>query len=302
MIGLNTQHKLYHRRVNAVVDYVTTHLHHELSLKSLSEVAAFSEYHFHRIFKSITGETLNQFIWRTRLERAGLLLRSRPEMRITDAAYRVGFNSLAGFSRAFKRRFEIAPSRWDRQQRLLAHQPLIDSRFKTYSPAELRKYQSRFTVRIRQIPAQKIAYIRLHNPYKNVMHWHGAARHLLAWYTAEGGNVKDAKLYSIVYADRDITPEARHYFDWGIAIPDHWEAEDNVSLREMPACRVATVELNGQIADKDLIWQYLWCYWLPRSGYQAANLPMMEIHRRWPRGGEVYTKFFSECAIPLMEI
>jgi predicted transcriptional regulator YdeE len=45
--------------------------------------------------------------------------------------------------------------------------------------------------------------------------------------------------------------------------------------------------------------QYLWRYWLPRSRYQPASLPGMEIYRRQPfeLGWETYD---IDCAIPVV--
>ena len=63
------QQNIYIQRVNHVIDYITTHLDEALSLQVLASVAGFSEFHFHRIFKAIVGETLNQFLWRVRVER-----------------------------------------------------------------------------------------------------------------------------------------------------------------------------------------------------------------------------------------
>jgi DNA gyrase inhibitor GyrI len=47
--------------------------------------------------------------------------------------------------------------------------------------------------------------------------------------------------------------------------------------------------------------QYLFCYWLPRSRYQPANLPGMEIYRRRPDelGWET---FDLDCAIPVVAL
>jgi len=48
----------YEKRVNTVIDYIREHLSGELSLAELARVAAFSPFHFHRVFKALTDETL----------------------------------------------------------------------------------------------------------------------------------------------------------------------------------------------------------------------------------------------------
>ena len=53
----------YEQRVNRVIDHVRAHLAEELSLDRLARVAAFSPFHFHRIFRAITGETLFGRTW-----------------------------------------------------------------------------------------------------------------------------------------------------------------------------------------------------------------------------------------------
>jgi AraC family transcriptional regulator len=69
----------YEKRVNRVVDHVQAHLAEELSLPALARIAAFSPFHFHRVFKVTTGETLFGFIQRLRLERAANALWLHPD-------------------------------------------------------------------------------------------------------------------------------------------------------------------------------------------------------------------------------
>ena len=82
----------YVARINRVIDYIEANLEDELSLRSLAKVANFSAYHFHRIFKGIVGETLNQFIQRRRIEKAASMLIGNPAKPITDIAFDCGFS------------------------------------------------------------------------------------------------------------------------------------------------------------------------------------------------------------------
>ena len=83
-----------------------------LSLENLAGIANFSKFHFHRIFKAVVGENLNQFITRVRLERAAFLLIHNPKNSITEIAYYCGFSSPATFSRAFRDKFQLNASEW----------------------------------------------------------------------------------------------------------------------------------------------------------------------------------------------
>ncbi|MEZ4634240.1 MAG: AraC family transcriptional regulator [Caldilineaceae bacterium] len=55
---------VYIQRVNLALDTIHANLEDELSLAYLAQVAGFSAFHFHRIFKSVVGETLSQYVWR----------------------------------------------------------------------------------------------------------------------------------------------------------------------------------------------------------------------------------------------
>ena len=83
------------------MDYVRRNLDSDLSLDELAKVAYFSPYHFHRIFKATTGETLVQFTQRARLERAAYLMKASPERELGSIALEVGFSAQSDFSRVF---------------------------------------------------------------------------------------------------------------------------------------------------------------------------------------------------------
>jgi AraC-like DNA-binding protein len=74
----------YIGRNNRVIDYTEKNIDKDLSLETLAGVANFSRFHFHRIFKAMMGETLNQFILRIRIERAAALLIHNPKKSITE--------------------------------------------------------------------------------------------------------------------------------------------------------------------------------------------------------------------------
>jgi AraC-like DNA-binding protein len=81
----------YQKRVNRVLDHIQEHLADELTLADLARVAAFSPFHFHRVFTAITGETLFGFIQRVRIERAAGALSSHPDQSVLAVALDYGF-------------------------------------------------------------------------------------------------------------------------------------------------------------------------------------------------------------------
>lgn len=103
--------KVYIKSVNKALKFIDLHLDSNvLSLESISQVACFSPFHFHRIFKIIVGETLNVYINRKRLERSVAILVHKKECNITDLALQSGFSSHSAFTRAFKKLYNVSPS------------------------------------------------------------------------------------------------------------------------------------------------------------------------------------------------
>lgn len=298
------QENIYIQRINSVLDFARRNLDKELSLNTLAEVAGFSPFHFHRVFKSLTDETVGDMVIRLRLERAAALLRSAPELSITATAYECGFSSASVFSRAFKKQFGVTARQWDRQS------PLRNSKngqvlegFPRYTVESLKTFEGhdRFNVRVRTLPAQKLAYIRIFDSYADFSRVQGAYHRLLDWYARNVGDPSRATLYGMSQDDPEITPLRLCRFDWCLSVPDGFEADGEVDLLDFPACDVASVHCFGGLEQEDKALQYLFRYWLPNSRYQPANLPAMEIYRRLPSelGWESYD---MDCAIPIVDL
>ena len=304
MTTRSPQENLYIQRINAVIGYARENLNDDLSLETLARVAGFSPFHFHRVFKSITEETINEMVVRLRLERAASLLRSTPELSVTDAAFACGFKSVSVFSRLFKKQYQLNASQWDRQS------PLKNSKngqvmegFSRYTLENLSDFaeQDEFEVHIRSLPEQRLAYIRVYDSYSKFSKITEAYYRLIAWYCQCGGSLEKTTLYGMSQDDPHVTPLRLCRFDWCLTVPTDWQAEGEVSIMTFPACRVATICCVADILQEDRALQYLFRYWLPRSRYQPANLPGIEIYRRQPieLGWET---FDIDCAVPVVEL
>ncbi len=100
----------YLKRLHAVLDFIEQHLDADLSLSRLSAVAHYSPFHFHRLFSTLIGETLNDYINRKRIERIASILLVGTDESIKALAYRYGFNSESSFSRSFRKYYGTSPT------------------------------------------------------------------------------------------------------------------------------------------------------------------------------------------------
>lgn len=99
----------YIRLMNETVDYIEENIHKRLSLEEVSKTFHMSEYHFNRMFKTVVGKTLKQYILGRKLTLALESLRNSSKP-VIDVAYDFGFEYPEVFSRAFSRQFGISPA------------------------------------------------------------------------------------------------------------------------------------------------------------------------------------------------
>jgi AraC-like DNA-binding protein len=105
------------RRLQLVMQHIEANLHADLSLERLADLAAFSPFHFHRLFRAWAGETTKAFVRRRRLETAAIRLRHGPEGRVGTICVSCGFASSEAFARAFREHFGMTPSQWRDEHR-----------------------------------------------------------------------------------------------------------------------------------------------------------------------------------------
>ena len=92
----------YLYRINKALRFIDENLDTHLTLESVANIACYSPYHFHRLFKAITRETLNAYIARRRIEKAASILMHKKEVSVSELSLQYGFSSNSSFTRAFK--------------------------------------------------------------------------------------------------------------------------------------------------------------------------------------------------------
>ena len=287
----------YAERVNLAIDHVVGHLGDPLRLADVARAARLSPFHFHRVFQVLIGETLAEFVKRLRLERALVTMAHAPRSSLTTIALTCGFSSSSDFSRCFKQRYGAAPSAFDITAWREAHgaelQAMVPEPGRSTRRQGRRFHVSRlpaaqnpdgFTVKIRDLPARTVAYIRVRNPYRGdavakatqrLITW--AERHALAdgqwlgyqWDNPEITSLEDCQYYVAVEAERFVP-------------------KGEIGRFRFPAMTVAQIEIRGGIDLELRALQWVYGAWLPRSRYVPDDQPGFEawIGRPFAHGTE----------------
>jgi AraC-like DNA-binding protein len=96
------------------LEHVERNLGGDLSLHALARRFEMSPWHFHRGFRRETGEAPASYVRRLRLELAAVLLK-HSDGRVTEIAFRIGYETHEAFTRAFRARLGIAPIEFRRR-------------------------------------------------------------------------------------------------------------------------------------------------------------------------------------------
>lgn len=254
----------YRLRVNAVMDYIDGNLDEELDLATLAGVANFSKYHFHRIWKSVVGETLKRYVSRIRLEKARRRIASRPDLTITDVAYSLGFSSSANFARDFSARFGKPPSSAKRARR-------DGGRGRSGEPPRYIGIET-----LKPIP---VIYARVDTGYDTGKI---AAAFGSLYSFALGAKLirRDSRSVGIGYDDPEYTPPGRCRYDACLEVPAGYEPGPGLPFnrRDIAGGAYATFGYSGRAEGFAGAWDSIFRDWVVEGDAVLDDRPHIELY------------------------
>ena len=275
----------YSRRIERVVQHIGAHLDDTLDLAKLAEIACFSPYHFHRIYRSVTGETVADTIRRERLHRAaGDLVRGQGT--IVRIARTAGYGSVAAFTRAFAADYGIPPAQYRRQGRLLSPARHSDDE-------ELAMY----SVQLRQIEPLRLAAFDHVGPYMEIG---PVFERLFAWAGGRGLLRPDTRMIGLYYDDPAAVPAAKLRSKACVTLPDGVTPDADAQLVKLPGGRHAVVQHKGPYAELEQAYRWLYREWLPSSGLEPEDRPIFEEYLNNPRELPP-SEWLTDICLPLQE-
>jgi len=266
----------YAERINRVIDYLRGNLDRQVKLKELAKVACLSESHFHRIFGAVSGETVNNFTNRLRLEKAARLLRYSDQS-VTDIALDCGFSSSATFSRAFRSGFDTSPSQF-RKSGEIKKSKICKELFPQDEyglPMSAEEKRAAFPVRLVDIPERQVAYIRVTNAFEmdRVL---AAVTTMTEW--AKSQDIfSQGILFGMTVDDPHVTPKHLYRYEVCLASSLPFKCREGMSKLKMPAMRYAVIKVSGDIHKVATAWDYLYRDWLINSAYEPEHAPALEV-------------------------
>lgn len=95
--------------INQSIEYIIQHLDEGISIEDVADYCHLSKYHFSRVFKAETGESVYAFIKRLRMDQSAIRIKLEKEKSITDIGVDFGYSS-SNYSSAFKKHYNVSPA------------------------------------------------------------------------------------------------------------------------------------------------------------------------------------------------
>jgi len=290
----------YAQRINRVIDYLRENLDRQVKLEELAKVACFSEFHFHRIFGAVSGETLNSFTNRLRLEKAARLLRYSDQS-LTDIALDCGFSSSATFSRTFRQSYDTSPRQF-RKSGEIKKSKICKELFSAEGyllPMSAEEKRAAFPVRLIDVPERQVAYIRVTNAFEmeRVL---AALKTMIEWAKDEGV-FSQGTLFGMSVDDPHVTPKHLYRYEVCFASSLPFECIEGISRLKMRAMRYAATRVSGDIRKVTTATDYLFRGWLINSDYEPEHAPGLEVFLDKDNAMD-WSHFELELCIPVRKI
>ena len=255
----------YTKRFNAVLAYIQANLEGDLSVNTLSRVANFSAFHFHRQFTAFVGVPVSRYVQLMRLRRAAHSLATAADYSVLEAALSAGFDSPEAFSRAFRRAFGMAPSAFRKAPN-----------WQTWNAVFAIPHFSRTIImqlRIVEFPETQVAALEHCGPAGLV---NQTTSRFIQWRKQSGQSpVASSRTFGIPYNNPDTTaPEAFRFAVCGEIDAAVAPNEFGVHARVIPAGRCVVVR---HVGSPDHIGETIYPIyrdWLPASGEELRDHPL----------------------------
>ena len=264
----------YLESINKAIAFIESNSTTDIQLKDIATQANLSQYHFHRVFKSLTGDTTKDFLTRLRLEKAALKLK-HSQNDIGQIAFDCGYQNHETFTRAFKEYFRLTPLEY---RNSIAE--LTTNKQNEYGKAniDLNALNIQGPV-IKTIPDLHLAYIRhtgsydkVGSSFKKLMFW--AATHLVL-------KLKPVTI-GIVHDNPDLTAEQHIRFDACVLLSKEIKPNGEIGYKRIEGGKFAVFTYRGAYEGFHPVYDYIYNVCLFDNKFDLADKPALEWYIKSP--------------------
>ncbi len=273
----------YKNRINRVFEFIDQNLESDLSLDVVSEIAFFSSFHFHRVFKFVTEETLHEYVKRRRIEKSASDLLHK-NITATEIAHKYGFSDNSSYSRAFKKYFGVSPTEFKNQNpnRFSKIRQLESKNGQEYPDYE--KYiciinnlknwiKMNAKIEIKEMSKMDLAYVSSIGPHN----LESCYAKLVQWATPKGLMNDKTKMITVYHDSFKVTEASKVRMSASILVDKPVETNGEIGLTTIEAGKFIVGSFEIGLNEFEKSWTGLF-FWMNENGYEKADREPFEIY------------------------
>ncbi|MFS3929395.1 AraC family transcriptional regulator [Priestia aryabhattai] len=269
----------YEQCVLNTIDYIEDHLHDSITLEQLAEVACFSPFHYHRVFQTLVGESVMEYVRKRKLTAAAQRLFYTND-KVIDIAFDLGFQYTESFNRSFKKVYGLSPKEYRSANMLCG--PL---RGKAYLQKPVTGGNK---VKPMLITKDAFHIIGYELRTKNVDGQNN--KDIPAFWTHYLKNQLSTKIPKPLYKNKelgictDFTPSTGEFtYIIGMEVQEDTAAPEGLTYRSFPKIDYAVFTTPKSSEDDftfsiQSTWNYVFTEWFPQSGYEHYGSMEFELY------------------------
>ena len=259
----------YFEQVQRGIDFIEEQLDVDLETAEVARRAGLSNWHFQRIFKALTNETLKTYIRSRRLSVALEMLLAT-EQRIIEIALAAGFQSQESFTRAFKLAFGVTPATYRKQgtNHQFLRKPSFDAEYLRHLHTSVSLEPELYEQPELLLVGMQTHFFGVESNKNNIAQKLPA---LWAAFMARLGEVPETvagRCYGIVCPRHEDADELVYLA--AIAMRREVPVPPGMLMRRLPGGRYAKFAHRGRVEQVDRTVNYIYGSWLVRSGLRHS--------------------------------
>lgn len=269
--------------LNKAINYIASNMTEHPSLEEVSAIASFSPFHFHRLFKEFTGETLSEFTRRIRLEKSAFLLIFEEHRTVTDIALTCGYSSSQSFNKAFKKHFGMNTKMYKIKENTKERKIIFFDKENTQN----------YTVSVNYLKEFDIAYNRNFGAYNNIQ--------THKFQKSSKQRYPDKEFIGVCWDDPEVTKDEHCRYDTGYIVEKSERAHQELIIETIEEATYALLQINIKEGDFESAWEYLLYDWLPKHAYVPKRVFCFEKILEFPNSQNNFTHK-AELYIPIKKL
>jgi len=254
--------KITNINVIRAIDYILLNLRNKLTVEDIANYCNSSKFHFSRLFKKQTDESIYAFVKRLKVETSAFRIGMEREQSVTNIGMDYGYTS-SNFSTLFSRHLNLSPAKFRRLK--------LENKFDVVSPFDESKisyqnfeyYDKQITVN--HLNDMQVVYNRYIGNYRDL-------HQLWSQFTKEYQHLltENSRCIEVLWNDPNITRIDRCLFDLCMTVQ---EDTDLKNTKILEGGRVATYHFKGSAWEINQTYKGLVNIWFPQCPYEPTGQP-----------------------------